>query len=116
VMLRALRSSGRYRAVYYRRSNMAGDYALRGRLYDFKEVTGSPLVARLTFEIEMRELKSGASVWTHYYSYDEPVASKDVGAVVAALDRNVQRATAEVMASLNQYFDAHPVKQQQHGQ
>jgi len=33
-----------------------------------------------------------------------------VPAVVAALDRNVQRAVAEVIASLDQYFAAHPVK------
>jgi ABC-type uncharacterized transport system auxiliary subunit len=43
VFLRELRASGRYRAVHYRRSNMQGDFALRGRLYDFKELTGGQL-------------------------------------------------------------------------
>lgn len=110
VLLRELRASGRYRAVNYRRSNMQGDFALRGRLYDFKELTGGQLSARVTFELEMRDLKSGATVWTHYFSHDEPVSGKDVTDVVAALDRNVQRSVAEVVASLDQYFAAHPVK------
>jgi ABC-type uncharacterized transport system auxiliary subunit len=64
----------------------------------------------VTFELEMRDLKSGATVWTHYFSHDEPVSGKDVTDVVAALDRNVQRSVAEVVASLDQYFAAHPVK------
>ena len=110
VLLRELRSSGRYRAVHYRRSNMLGDFALRGRLYDFKEVDGGQISARVTLELEMRDLKSGATVWTHYYTHDEPASGKDVPAVVAALDKNVQRVVKEVVESLDQYFASHPVK------
>jgi len=110
VLLRELRASGRYRAVHYRRSNMQGDFALRGRLYDFKEITGGQLTTRVTFELEMRDLKTGATVWTHYYTHDEPVGGKDVAAVVAALNRNVQRSVSEVVTSLDQYFASHPVK------
>jgi ABC-type uncharacterized transport system auxiliary subunit len=112
VLLRQLRASGRYRAVYYRRSNMKGDFTIRGRLYDFKEVSGSPMSARLTLELEMRDLNTGGTVWTHYYTQDEPVNGKDVSAIVAALDRNVQRAISEVIASLDQYFASHPAKSQ----
>src|SRR5207245_9512400 len=104
VLLRHLRASGRYRAVHYRRSNMKGDFALRGHLYDFKELTGSQMSARVTFDLEMRDLKNGATVWTHYYTHDEPAAGKDVPAVVAALDKNVQRAVQEIVKSLDQYF------------
>ena len=110
VLLRQLRASGRYRAVYYRRSNMKGDFAIRGRLYDFKELSGAQLVARVTLELEMRDLSTGGTVWTHYYTHDEPVSGKDVRAVVAGLDRNVQRAVAEILASLDQYFTSHPAK------
>lgn len=110
VLLRQLRASGRYRAVHYRRSNMKGDFALRGRLYDFKELTGAQLSARVTLELEMRDLNTGATVWTHYYTHDEPVSGKDVSALVAALDRNVQRAVAEVVSGLDQYFASHLVK------
>ena len=106
VLLRELRASGRYRAVDVLRSNSHGDYILYGRLYDFKEVSGSPLVARMTMDLELRESKSGSTVWTHYYSHDEPVSSKDVSAVVAALDRNAQRGIGEVKSSLEHYFSS----------
>jgi ABC-type uncharacterized transport system auxiliary subunit len=110
VLLRQLRGSGRYKAVYMQRSTLSADFLIRGRLYDFKEVSGSSLLAKVTFELEMRDLKSGATVWTHYYSHDEPVSGKDVSAVATALDRNVQNGIREVLASLQGYFSAHPVK------
>jgi ABC-type uncharacterized transport system auxiliary subunit len=108
VLFRALRSSGHYRAVYAQRSSIRGDYLLHGHLYDFKEVTGSSMVGRLSLDLELRETKTGTTVWTHLYNHDEPVSGKNVSAVVAALNRNVQRATNELTASLNQYFSAHP--------
>jgi ABC-type uncharacterized transport system auxiliary subunit len=104
VLLRELRASGRYRAVDVLRSNSHGDYILYGRLYDFKEISSSPMMARLTIDLELRETKSGSTVWTHYYSHDEPVSGKDISAVVAALDRNAQRGMGEVKSSLDQYF------------
>jgi len=110
VLLRELRSSGRYRAVYTQRSNTNGDFLLRGRLYDFKEVLENGMVARMGVDFEMRDLKNGATVWTHYYQHDEPVNGKNVPAVVAALDKNVQRAVKEVVESLDQYFALHPAK------
>ncbi len=110
VLLRELRASGRYSAVYTHRSNVNGDFLVRGRLYDFKEVSGSAMLGRVAFELEMRDLKTGATVWTHYYTHDEAVDGKDVPAVVAALDKNVQRGVKEVVASLDQYFASHPAK------
>jgi cholesterol transport system auxiliary component len=110
VLLRELRSSGRYRAVFVHRSDATGDFLLRGRLYDFKEVSGNGMVARLKVDFEMRDVKNGAIVWTHYYQHDEPVSGKNVVAVVAALDKNVQLAIKEVLEGLDQYFAAHPPK------
>lgn len=106
VLLRDLRASGKYRSVDILRSNSRGDYALYGRLYDFKEVSGPPMLARVTVDLELRESKTGAIVWTHYYSHDEPVSGKDIGAVVAALDRNAQRGMNEVKSSLDQFFSS----------
>ncbi|HXN54070.1 MAG TPA: ABC-type transport auxiliary lipoprotein family protein [Candidatus Acidoferrum sp.] len=108
VLFRALRSSGRYHSVYAQRSSIRGDYLLHGHLYDFKEITGSTISARLALELELRDTKTGNTVWTHLYNHDEPVSGKDVSAVVAALNRNVQRATNEFTASLIRYFSAHP--------
>jgi ABC-type uncharacterized transport system auxiliary subunit len=109
VLLRDLRAAGRYRAVEIMRSNSHGDYILYGRLYDFKELSGTPLSTRVTVDVELREVKTGATVWTHYYTHDEPAAGKDVSAVVAALDRSSQRGMAEVKAALDQYFSMHPL-------
>ena len=108
VLFRALRSSGHYRSVYAERSSIRGDYLLHGRLYDFKEVSGAPMVGRVSLDLELRDTKTGTTVWTHLYNHDEPVDGKNVSSVVAALDRNVHRATNEITASLIQYFSAHP--------
>jgi len=110
ILLRELRATGHYRAVHVRRSNVTGDFAIRGRLYDFKELEGGSLSTRVTMEFEMRDLKSGATVWNHYYTHDEPARGKEVPAIVAALDSNVQRGVKEVVDSLEQYFAAHPAK------
>ena len=108
VLFRELQASGRYRSVNSLRSNAHGDYVLHGRLYDFKEVSANPLVARVAVEYELREAKTGTTVWSHYYSHDEPVSGKEVGAIVAALDHNVQSIIGQVKAGLEQYFSAHP--------
>jgi len=108
VLFRSLRTSGRYRSVYSLRSSIRGDYLLHGHLYDFKEIAGASTAGRLSIELELRDTKTGATVWTHLYNHDEPVSGKDVSAVVAALNRNVHRAAAEFAASLDQYFSTHP--------
>jgi ABC-type uncharacterized transport system auxiliary subunit len=104
---RSLRASHRYNAVYLLTSSSHGDFLLQGNLYDFKELAGSTLAARVNMELELREVKTGASVWTHNCSRDEPVKGKDVSSVVAALDQNAQRCVSEVEASLNEYFATH---------
>ncbi len=117
IFLRELRASGRYQGVHYPESNVIGDYVLRGRLYDFKEVdSGGTPAARLTMDMELRNMKTGATVWTLSYTHDEPVSAKTVPDVVSALNRNVLRAAGEVAAGLEQYFSTHPVKQPEHAQ
>ena len=108
LLLRQLRASGRYRSVSSLGSNARGDFLLRGNLYDFKEISGKTVLAKVSFELELRDTKTGSTVWTHFYSHEEPVNGKDVPAVVAALDQNAQRGIAEVTASLEQYFSSHP--------
>jgi ABC-type uncharacterized transport system auxiliary subunit len=108
VLLRELRSSGRYRQVDLLRSNARGDYLLFGRLFDFKEISGNAMVARLTVEWELRDTKTASTVWNHYYTHDEPVNRKDMPSVVAALDHNVQLAVGEVKSGLDQFFSAQP--------
>jgi ABC-type uncharacterized transport system auxiliary subunit len=104
ILLRQLRTSGRYREVDLLRSNARGDFLLLGRLFDFKEISGNALVARLTVEWELRDMKTASTVWTHYYTHDEPVNGKDMSAVVAALNHNVHHCVDEVKSGLVQFF------------
>lgn len=116
MLIRRLRESGRYRAVYAQSSSVHGDYLIRGHIYDFKEVSGATLLARVTIELELRELKTGTTVWSHFYTHDEPVAHKDVTALIAAIDRNMQQGFGEIISSLDQYFAAHITMQAQGSQ
>src|SRR6266478_1596727 len=104
VLLRELQASTRYQYVYSSRSDVRGDYLLRGHLYDFREIDGKVLTARVAFYFELDKSKTGAIVWTRYYSHDEPVDGKDVAAVVAAIDRNVQSGLTEIIGGLDEYF------------
>ncbi len=110
MLLLELRATGHYAGIYSVGSGTRGDYLLHGSLFDFKEVSGNGLQARVTLDLELRDTKSGATVWTHDYSHDEAVSGKEMSAVVAALDRNVQRGVSEIRASLDEYFAAHPPK------
>jgi ABC-type uncharacterized transport system auxiliary subunit len=104
LLWRSLRESNRFSSVSLLSSSSRGDFLLEGNLYDFKEVSGSTVVARLNLDLELREIKTGAIAWTHHYSRDEPVSGKGVPAVVAALDQNAQRGVSEAVAGLTDYF------------
>jgi len=104
VLFRELRASGRYREIYSLRSDVHGDYVLRGHLFDLREVDGKALAARVTFEFELHDSRTGTTVWRRYYSHDEPVDGKDVPAVVAALNRNVVSGLSDLREGLDQYF------------
>jgi ABC-type uncharacterized transport system auxiliary subunit len=108
LLWRSLRASGQYNSVLLLSSSSHGDFLLEGNLYDFKEVSGSSLLARASLELELRDMKTGAIVWTHAYAHDEPVSGKTVPAVVAALDQNAQEFVSDAEASLSAYFAAHP--------
>jgi cholesterol transport system auxiliary component len=109
VLLRQLRASGHFRSVNLLRSGVHGDYLLHGHLYDFKGIGGT--TARVTFELSLRDIKTGLVVWSHFYLHDEPVSAKEIDAIVAALDHNIQQGIAESRASLEEYFKEHPPTQ-----
>ena len=109
-LVRGLRASGRFRGVYGLRSDINGQFILAGHLYEFQEVDGATIVARLSYETRLRDRKTGLTVWNHVYNHDEPVSEKSVSAFVQAMDKNVQRSVLEVQAGLEEYFRAHPMK------
>jgi ABC-type uncharacterized transport system auxiliary subunit len=108
ALVRGLRSSGKFGGVYTIRAEANAQYTLSGHLYDFKEVEGEPILARLNYEVRLRDRKSGIVVWTHPYHHDEPAAQKSMSSFVEAMDRNVNRSVQEVQAGLLEYFQAHP--------
>jgi ABC-type uncharacterized transport system auxiliary subunit len=107
VLFRELRASGRYQGIYSLHSDVHGDYVLRGHLFDLRELDGKTLAARVTFEFELHDSRTGATVWRRYYSHDEPVDGKDVPAVVSALNRNVVSGLSDLREGLDQYFSTH---------
>jgi ABC-type uncharacterized transport system auxiliary subunit len=110
ALVRGLRSTGQYKSVYTIRADVNGRFLVAGQIYDFKEVDGANIVARLSYEIRLRDRKSGMTVWEHVYTHDEPATEKSVSAFVEAMDKNLQRSVQEVAAGLDEYFRAHPVE------
>ena len=68
------------------------------------------MVARLSYEMRLRDRKTGVTVWNRLYNHDEPASEKSVTAFVLAMDKNIQSSVQEMRAGLEEYFRAHPVK------
>lgn len=111
MLIRSLQSTGAYRSVSGLRSNARGDYIVRGHLYALDEVEGPDLAARFSFQMELFDPKTNATIWSDSYAHDEPVTGKKVSDVVEALDRNVSAGLAQLTSHLGQYFAAHPPEQ-----
>jgi ABC-type uncharacterized transport system auxiliary subunit len=105
-LIRVLRASGNYQSVTSLGSATEGQFLVRGRLYNFEEVDGGSITGLVSMEFELLDRKSGKVVWSHFYSHSEPVQSKEISAIVTALDVNLDRGLKETAAGLNQYFSA----------
>jgi len=103
-LIRLLKASGNYQSVASLGSTSEGQFIIRGRLYDFEEVDGANITGLVSMEFELYDRKSGKIVWSHFYSQSEPVESKEISAIVSALDANLNRGLKEVAVGLNQYF------------
>ena len=109
-VIRVLQSSGDYQSVAAVGSTSQGQYVVRGRLYEFEEVDNPSISGLVSMEFDLYDRKSGKVVWRHYYSQSEPVQGKQIAAVVAALDTNLQRGLNEVAAGIDQYFSTNAPK------
>jgi len=108
-LIRVLSASGDYQSVTSLGSSSDGRFVVRGRLYNFDEVDGANIAGLVSMEFELYDRKSGKIVWKHFYSQSEPAQGKEISAIVAALDTNLDRGLKEVAAGLSQYFSANPV-------
>ncbi len=107
-LIHALKSTGNYMSVDSLGSSSDGQFVVRGRLYDFEEVDGASITGLVSMEFELYDRKSGKIVWSHSYSQSEPVQSKEMSAVVSALNANLDRGLQETAAGLNEYFSSKP--------
>lgn len=108
MVITSLRSSGTYRSVSRISSSLRGDYIVRGHLYALDEVQSPALSARFSFQLELFDPKTGATLWSSAYTHDEPVTGKKVSDVVEALDRDVRAGLTQLTSELGQYFANHP--------
>ena len=108
-LVRLLRDSGQYRSVSGLGNPSDAQFVVRGRLSELAEVDAAESISGLvTMEFELYNRKTAKILWSHAYSQVEPVPSKDISAVVSALDRNLDRGLKEVVAGIGKYFAANP--------
>jgi len=107
-LIHALKSTGNYMSVDSFGGSSEGQYVVRGRLFDFEEVDGPTISGLVSMEFELYDRKAGKIVWTHTYSQSEPVGSKEMSAVVSALNENLDRGLKETAAGLSEYFSSRP--------
>ena len=108
MLVRQLRSSGKYQSVADLSSSAVGDYVLQGRLYDFEEADAGGIAALVSMEFELVDHKTHKTVWTHFYSRSLPVQGSQIPDVVAAIDRDLNQGLSELSSSLDAYFSANP--------
>jgi ABC-type uncharacterized transport system auxiliary subunit len=107
-LLHLLRASGRYSSVDGPGSSVKADYIVQGKIYEFSEVDAQDVRTRVSMEIELRDLKSGHTVWSRTYTNDEPVDGKEMPDVVDSLGRNLRQGLSEIVSGLGQYFSSRP--------
>jgi ABC-type uncharacterized transport system auxiliary subunit len=110
ALVRGLRSTGRYKAVYSIHADPTTRFIVGGQIYDFREVDGPNVVARLSFVVRLRDFKEGSTIWNYSYMHDEPATEKSVNAFVIAMDKNLQSGVQQVSAGLDEYFHSHPLQ------
>jgi len=105
-LVRALRSSGKYRRVLEYSSSAIGDYLLRGRLHEFGEVDNPAIETKINLHLELIDQKTNLSVWDRSFQREEPASGKNIEAVVASMDRNLQQVVSEAAAEIDRFLAA----------
>jgi len=102
-LVRALRGSGRYRRVMEAYSSSAGDYLLRGRLYEFDEVDNPAIQTKISLHLVLIDAKTNRDVWSHPFEREEPASGKTIEEVVRSMDRNLQQVVKEAVAEIDRF-------------
>jgi ABC-type uncharacterized transport system auxiliary subunit len=84
----------------------AGDYLLRGKLYEFDEVDRETIQTSISLQVDLEDVKTKRIVWDDLVQRDEPVGSKNVKDVVASLDRNLRAVVKETASEIDKFLTA----------
>jgi cholesterol transport system auxiliary component len=104
ALMRALRSSGKYKRVFEASSSSTGDYLVRGKLHEFDEVDHGAIETRISLHVELIDMKTNSSVWDYMAERREPVNGKTVKEVVESMDKNLQQVIGEVTAGIDKFL------------
>jgi cholesterol transport system auxiliary component len=75
-LVQELRGSGKYRSVMESSSTAAGDYQLRGKLYEFDEIDSETIQTRISLRVDLVDMKSRQVVWGISCSTRSPSAAR----------------------------------------
>ncbi len=103
-LVRALRATGKYRQVQETSSSAAGDYLIRGKLYELSEIDNPGIETKVSLDLEVVSNKTGLVVWSHSYNRNEPVNGKAMNDVVSSLDRNLQQVIADSVSAIGGFL------------
>lgn len=105
LLLETLRASGQYSQVQdASTASAAGDYLIRGRLFEFAEVDNPGISSRVSLRLELVSRKTGLVVWTRHYNRDEPVNGKTIQDVIASLDRNLRQVIGDAASGIGSFL------------
>ena len=104
LLLRTLRASGKYRQVQEASTAAAGDYLVRGKLYELEEIDNPGIRTRVSLRLELLDRKTGMVVWNHHYDRDESVEGKTIHDVVLSLERNLQQVITEAASGIDAFL------------
>ena len=104
LLVETLRASGKYRQVQASSNGPAGDYLIRGKLYEFAEVDRPELHSTVSLQLELVDRKTGFVVWDHRFDRNEPVQGKKIDEVVQSLGRNLQQVIVAAAAGIDTFL------------
>ena len=104
LLLRTLRASGKYRQVQEASTAAAGDYLVRGKLYELEEIDDPGIRTRVSLRLELLDRKTGMVVWNHHYDHDESVDGKTIHDVVVSLERNLQQVITQAASGIDAFL------------
>jgi ABC-type uncharacterized transport system auxiliary subunit len=103
-LVRALRSSGKYRRVLESSSSVVGDYQIVGKLYEFCEEDNPAIQTTISLHLELIDTRTNRYVWDRSFEHQEPAAGKNIKDVVQSMDRNLQQVVSEASAEIGRFL------------